>query len=180
MKSGAKKLILGTPAAEPLKLGTYFPAQMIDAPFVAELIELLATQNPAAGEEFGSWLNEIQPGPGEDDELYEILDRITDALSHFGPPYAYFGTYEADASWGMWPNREALETDADHPDAPVVMAGELVDRSERFREHLSPEELAALEPYLTVEGQPSTVEYIWDGGWANLWDRSGRNVWNPY
>lgn len=174
MNRSTKELLLAAPA--PLQLGTYFSAQAPDASLATDFIELLTPHNPQAAQAFGEELNDIQPGPDEADELYPLMDRICDALTEHGPPFSYFGSYEADASWGVWPNRERLETVADDEESTVLYARDLTNQGETFQARLSEQQLEALRE----DQLRPNHEYIWDGGWANLWDRQGINVWNPY
>lgn len=174
MSRKTKEMLLSGPP--PLQLGTYFSSQAPDASLAADFIELLAPYNAQAAKELGDELNDIQPGPDEADELYPLVDRICDALSEHGPPFSYFGSYEADGSWGVWPSRERLESITDEEGSTVLFARELVDQSETFQPRLSEQQLEALRE---DQLKPSH-DYIWDGGWANLWDRQGINVWNPY
>lgn len=41
---------------------------------------------------------------GDQNEKYEIVDKLQDALSEIAPPYSYFGASEGDgACFGFWP-----------------------------------------------------------------------------
>jgi hypothetical protein len=40
----------------------------------------------------------------------ELIERLSDALQQFAPPYCYFGAHEGDGSdFGFWPDMQSIE-----------------------------------------------------------------------
>jgi hypothetical protein len=64
----------------------------------------------------------------------ELVERLSDALQGFAPPYCYFGAHEGNGSdFGFWPDMQAIE------DLPVVgdsdAAKELGDDCRSVNDH---------------------------------------------
>lgn len=110
---------------------TLRPQDLISA-FADHLAFLIAKQGPdfekkdyeSLVAEAAGVLEEVENESCGEDAAQEFIDRLTESLNEFSPPYVTFGSHPGDGSdFGFWPDLESLEMDRD--DGEVLSVSDL-------------------------------------------------------